>query len=107
MPQTGFVAETEVKNRHSQNPQTELHFRKPVREEQPPQAEEQTTEETVPALPATEQHTQLEQPEAMDEPVQPEPLPVLEVAEEPTWVPTRVPRLERSIVQAAGKTITA
>ena len=106
MPQTGFVAETEVKNRDSQNPQTELHFRKPVSEPQAPQVEEQTTEETVPPLPATEQHTSLEQAEAMDEPVQPEPLPVLEVAEEPTWVPTRMTRLERSILKAAVKTIT-
>src|SRR6266568_6047414 len=67
MPQTGFVAETDVKTRDPQNPQTELHFRKPVREEQPPQAEEQTTEETVPPLPATEQRTPLELPEAIDE----------------------------------------
>src|SRR6266496_4648557 len=106
MPQTGFVAETDVKNRDPQNPQTELHFRKPVREEQPPQAEVQTIEETVPPLPATEQRTPLELPEAIDEPVQPEPLPVLEVAEEPTWVPTRMTRLERLIFKSDVKTIT-
>ncbi len=106
MPQTGFVAEADVKVRDPQNPQKELHFRRPVRQEQPLQEAAQTAEPAAPPYVATERLPATEEATIPDEPLQPEPLPVLEVAEEPSWVPTRMTRLERSILKAAIKTIT-
>jgi hypothetical protein len=104
MPQTGFVAVTSAKPNSAQNSQMELRFRKPVVEKQPSveteTALEPVPEPVVPTLSATEQ------PATQELPVETVSLPVLEVAEAPAWVPTRMTRLERSILKAAIMTIT-
>ena len=97
MPNTGFTIESsEVIYRVQGKPETELRFRKPSEEVQEKSvATLPTIEETGPEPPLPPQASLND---GMVETAAP---PVLEIADEPQWVPTKLSRTEKSMLNAA------
>ena len=97
MPDTGFAIESStVIYRVQGKPETELRFRKPIEEVRKESTTTSSTlEEVGPALQST-----LRSPldEGVIETVAP---PVLEVVDEPRWVPAKLSRMEKSMLNAA------
>ncbi|HVH16103.1 MAG TPA: hypothetical protein VNA15_10360 [Candidatus Angelobacter sp.] len=102
MPNTGFtIEESGVVYRSPGKPETELRFRKPVQEIQ---AETPTisapSEEAISILPPTPPNPLIQ---SVIESAAP---PVLEVAEEPQWIPPKPSRIEKVMVKAAVELIS-
>ena len=97
MPNTGFTVESStVIYRVQGKPETELRFRKPIEEVRKESATTSSTlEEVGPALQST-----LKAPlgEGIIETVAP---PVIEIVDEPQWVPAKLSRMEKSMLNAA------
>jgi len=97
MPNTGFTIESSaVIYRVQGKPETELRFRKPIEEERKESATTSSTLEEV--VPAPQSTLQAPLDEGMIETVAP---PVLEIADEPQWVPAKLSRMEKSMLNAA------
>ena len=101
MPDTGFtVEEAGVVYRSPGKPETELRFRKPIQEIQ---EESPTTsaasEGVISILPPAPPSPLIE---AVTESVAP---PVLEISEEPQWIPHKPSRIEKTMVKAAVEVI--
>jgi len=102
MPNTGFtIEEVGVIYRTPGKPETELRFRKPVQESQEESLKElQASEEIVPVqLPSSEVTIDREVADSSAP-------PVLEISEEPRWIPPKMSRLEKTIVKAGIEIIT-
>jgi len=97
MPNTGFTIESSaVVYRVQGKPETELRFRKPIGEVR---KESTTTSSTLEEVgPALQSAVQAPLDEGMTEMVAP---PVLEVVDEPRWVPAKLSRMEKSMLNAA------
>jgi hypothetical protein len=102
MPNTGFtIEEAEVIYRSPGKPETELRFRKPIQEIQ---EESPTTsvasEQVISMLPPAPPSPLIE---SVIESVTP---PVLEIAEEPQWTPSKPSRIEKVMLKAALEVIS-
>ncbi len=96
MPDTGFTIESSaVVYRVEGKPETELRFRKPIEEVRKESAATSSTLEVGPVLQSALQ-SPLDQ--EMIETVAP---PVLEIVDEPQWVPAKLSRMEKSMLNAA------
>jgi hypothetical protein len=97
MPNTGFTIESSaVIYRVQGKPETELRFRKPIEEVREEPATTSSTLEEIGSVP----QSMLQPPlgEGMIESAAP---PVLEVVEEPQWIPVKLSRMEKSMLNAA------
>ena len=102
MPNTGFEIEAAgVIYRAQGKPETELRFRKPVRELQEESQTEPSTSEEGASIPPSSAPQPLD--EAAVESTAP---PVLEISETPSWSPVKLSPLERSMVKAAVDVIS-
>jgi hypothetical protein len=97
MPNTGFTIESSaVIYRVQGKPETELRFRKPIEEVREESVTTSPTVEEIGPLPQLTPKPSLD--EGMIEMVAP---PVLEVVDEPRWVPAKLSRMEKSMLNAA------
>jgi hypothetical protein len=102
MPNTGFtIEEAGVIYRTQGKPETELRFRKPIEEAQhesliSPPAEEELVLQRPLELPSPLNESAVES-------IAP---PVLEISEEPQWVPSKPSRVEKTMVKAAVEVLS-
>ncbi len=102
MPNTGFtIEEAGVIYRTQGRPETELRFRKPIEEVQrepsaSPPAEQELVLSQPPGLPNALNESAVES-------IAP---PVLEISEEPQWVPTKPSKVERIMLKTAVEVIS-
>ena len=102
MPDTGFTIEAAgVIYRTQGKPETELRFRKPL------QVPVDAPEAPFPRTPGSVSTPPSQAPSSLDDgAVESASPPVLENSEAPSWNPTKLSRLERSIVKAAVDVIS-
>ena len=97
MPNTGFTVESsEVIYRVQGKPETELRFRKPIEEIRKESTTTSSTLEEIGSVPQSMRQPPLG--EGMIESAAP---PVLEIVDEPKWIPAKLSRLEKSMLNAA------
>jgi hypothetical protein len=102
MPNTGFtIEEAGVIYRTQGKPETELRFRKPIGEAQ----HESSTSPPVEGELVLPRPPELPSPlnESAVESIAP---PVLEISEEPQWVPSKPSRVEKTMLKAAVKVLS-
>src|SRR6267143_384439 len=102
MPSTGFtIEETGVVYRSQGKPETELRFRKPIQEiqEEPPTTST-ASEKVISILPPAPPSPLIESVIESSAP------PVLEIAEEPQWTPSKPSRIEKVMLKAAVEVIS-
>jgi hypothetical protein len=102
MPNTGFTIESAgIIYRVQGKPETELRFRKPTQEsEQEPPATAPSIEDVVSMSPPMSSSSLNEE---VTEAVAP---PVLELSEEPQWIPPKLSRMEKSMLRSAVEIIS-
>jgi hypothetical protein len=102
LPNTGFtIEEAGVVYRTQGKPETELRFRKPIQETQKESSTtHSTTEEAISMPPPTSP------PHVEEGSVESGAPPILEILEDPQWVPAKLSRMEKNMLRSAVEIIS-